>query len=271
MEFYGILGEKLGHSLSPRIHKIIFQAIEVEGAYKLFEIPKGKLGEFIDAFKLLKIKGASVTIPYKEEIMKYLDEISPEAQRIGAVNTIALENNNKLCGYNTDYYGFGYMLKVHNIKIQDSVAVILGNGGATKATACYLLDNGIKKIYIVSRTPEKDKGINHERVELIGYEQLKEIKGDMIINTTPVGMFPNEDDIPVDDNIINNFQIVVDIVYNPAMTKFLSKGKELGKEIVGGLSMLIGQGVKSQEIWQKNSIDDQTIKDIYEILNREFS
>ncbi len=136
---------------------------------------------------------------------------------------------------------------------------------------CYLLDNGIKKIYIVSRTPEKNKGINHERVELIGYEQLKEVKGDMIINATPVGMFPNEEGIPVEDDIINNFQTVVDIVYNPVMTKFLSKGKELGKEIVGGLSMLIGQGVKSQEIWQKNSIDDQTIKDIYEILNREFS
>ncbi|WP_346912431.1 shikimate dehydrogenase [Clostridium sp.] len=270
MEFYGILGEKLGHSLSPRIHKIIFQAMEVEGAYKLFEIPKGNLEKFIDALKLLKIKGASVTIPYKEEIMKYLDEISPEAQRIGAVNTISLEDN-KLYGYNTDYYGFGYMLKVHNVKIQDSVAVILGNGGATKAAMCYLLDNEVKNIYIVSRTPEKIKGINHEKVQLISYEQLKEIQGDMIINATPVGMFPNEDDTPVNDAIINNFQTVVDIVYNPSETKFLSKGKGLGKKVVGGLSMLIGQGVKAQEIWQKNSIDDQVIKDIYEILNREFS
>ena len=270
MEFYGILGEKLGHSLSPRIHKIIFQAIEVEGAYKLFEIPKGKLEEFIYALRLLKIKGASVTIPYKEEIMKYLDEISPEAQRIGAVNTIALENN-KLYGYNTDYYGFEYMMKVHNVKIQDSIAVILGNGGATKAAMYYLLDNGAKNIYIVSRNPEKNKGINDEKVKLIGYKELKEVKGDMIINTTPVGMFPNEDATPVDHDIINNFQTLVDIVYNPSMTKFLSKGKELGKEIVGGLSMLIGQGVKSQEIWQKNSIDDKVIKDIYEILSREFS
>lgn len=270
MEFYGILGEKLGHSLSPRIHKIIFQAIEVEGAYKLFEIPKGRLEECIDAIKLLKIKGASVTIPYKEEVMKYLDEVSPEARRIGAVNTIALEDN-KLYGYNTDYDGFGYMLKVHNVKVEDSVAVILGNGGATKAAMCYLLDNGAKDIYIVSRTPEKSKGINHEKVKLIDYEELKKINGDMIINTTPVGMFPNEDAIPVEDDIINKFQTIVDIVYNPAMTKFLSKGKELGKKIVGGLSMLIGQGIKSQEIWQKNSIDSQTIKDIYEILNREFS
>ncbi|MBE6058786.1 MULTISPECIES: shikimate dehydrogenase [unclassified Clostridium] len=270
MEFYGILGEKLGHSLSPRIHKIIFQAMEVEGAYKLFEIPKGNLEKFIDALKLLKIKGASVTIPYKEEIIKYLDEISPEAQRIGAVNTISLEDN-KLYGYNTDYYGFGYMLKVYNVKIQDSIAVILGNGGATKAAVCYLLDNGAKNVYIVSRTPEKNKGINHEKVQLISYEQLKEIQGDMIINTTPVGMFPNEDATPVNDTIINNFQTVVDIVYNPSETKFLLKGKELGKKVVGGLSMLIGQGVKAQEIWQKNSIDDQVIKDIYEILNREFS
>ncbi|MEG1255738.1 shikimate dehydrogenase [Clostridium sp.] len=270
MDFYGLLGEKLSHSLSPRIHKIIFEAIEVEGAYKLFEVPKGSLKDFTDAFRVLKIKGSSVTIPYKEEIIQYLDVISPEAQRIGAVNTISLIDN-KLCGYNTDYYGFGYMLEVHKVKLENQVVVILGNGGATKSAMYYLLDNGVNKVYIVSRNPEKPMEISDERVELIGYDELKNIKGDIIINATPVGMFPKEDVSPVDEDIIKNFDTIVDIIYNPSMTQFLFKGQALGKKTIGGLYMLIGQGVKAQEIWQKRAIDERVIKDVYEILNREFS
>lgn len=270
MELYGILGEKLGHSLSPRIHKIIFQAVDVEGEYKLFEVTNDSLDKFIQDLKTLDLKGLNVTIPYKVEIMKYLDIISPEAERIGAVNTIALEDN-KLYGYNTDYYGFGYMLEVHNVKVKNSVAVILGNGGATKAISYYLLDNGIEKLYIVSRNPENNKGLKNDKIEIISYEQLKNIKGDIIINATPVGMFPKEDATPVGDEVIVNFDTLVDIVYNPAKTEFMLRGEALGKRIVGGLYMLIGQGVKSQEIWQKTAIDDKVIKDIYEIFSREFS
>ncbi|MEG0308575.1 MAG: shikimate dehydrogenase [Clostridium sp.] len=272
MEFYGLLGEKLGHSLSPRIHKIIFESIEVDGAYKLFEVQKSDLNEFIDGVKVLNIKGASVTIPYKEEIIQYLDVVSPEAQRIGSVNTISLIDN-KLYGYNTDYYGFGYMLDVHKVKLDQQVVVILGNGGATKSVMHYLLDNGVKKVYIASRNPNKERrdGLRDERAEIIGYDELNDIKGDMLVNATPVGMFPHEDESPVEDYIIENFDTIVDIIYNPAMTQLLCKGKELGKKTVGGLYMLIGQGVKAQEIWQNRSIDESVIKDIYEILNREFS
>ena len=110
MEFYGLLGERLEHSLSPRINKIILEKNNTEGAYKLFEIPNDKLGDFVNAIKLLKIKGFNVTIPYKESIIKYLDNISDEAARIGAVNTVMLKDN-KLYGYNTDYFGIHIMLK----------------------------------------------------------------------------------------------------------------------------------------------------------------
>ena len=132
MEFYGLLGEKLGHSLSPKINKIILERNNTEGSYKLFEIPKERIGDFVEAIKLLKVKGFNVTIPYKETILKYLDYISSEAEKIGAVNTVMLKDN-KLYGYNTDYFGIDIMLKNKGIDIENKVAVILGSGGACKA------------------------------------------------------------------------------------------------------------------------------------------
>ena len=120
MEFYGLLGERLSHSLSPKINKLILEKNNDEGAYKLFEIPKDKLGNFVDAIKILKIKGFNVTIPYKESVMKYLDYISDEASRIGAVNTVMLKDN-KLYGYNTDYFGIEIMIKSKNIIIKNKL------------------------------------------------------------------------------------------------------------------------------------------------------
>lgn len=270
VEFYGLLGEKLSHSLSPRIHKMIFDEIGVDGAYRLFEIPREKIGEFTSAMKLLKIKGASVTIPYKTDVMEHLDVISPEAERVGAVNTIALIGE-ELHGYNTDYFGFGYLLETNNVDLEGKVVVILGNGGVTKSAMHYLIDNKVDKLYIASRTPENTQGIYNEKIELISYDQLKDIKGDILINATPVGMFPNENVSPVDEEVVKNFETIVDLIYNPSKTELMCKAEHLGKKTIGGLSMLIGQGVKSQEIWQQKPIDEQIIKDIYEILDREFS
>lgn len=270
MEFYGILGEKLGHSLSPRIHKMIFETIGVEGAYKLFEVPEGKLQKFTEAMRVLKIKGANVTIPYKEEIIEYLDSLSEEAAKIGAVNTIVLEDE-KLIGYNTDYYGFGYMLKVHSVDVEGKSVVILGNGGATKSIVQYLTDYKTRNITIVSRTPERGENLSTKGIKVIGYDELDGINADILINTTPIGMFPDENSTPVSDEIINNFDTIVDIVYNPVKTQLLLKAEAMGKKTVGGLLMLIGQGVKAEELWQNRAIDDIVIKDIYEVLNREFS
>lgn len=270
VEFYGVLGEKLGHSLSPRIHNMIFEEIGVEGAYRLFEVPREKVEEFVSAMKLLKIKGVSVTIPYKSIIMKHLDVISPEAERIGAVNTIALKGE-ELHGYNTDYFGFGYLVETNNMELEGKTVVVLGNGGVTKAIVQYLKDANVNKIYIVSRTPEHTKGIEGENLEIINCNQLKNIQGEILINATPIGMFPNEEECPIEDEIINNYDTIVDLIYNPSKTILMSKAEVMGKKVIGGLSMLIGQGVRQQEIWQKRKIDEQVIKDIYEILNREFS
>lgn len=270
MEFYGLLGEKLSHSLSPKINKIILEKNNTEGAYKLFEIPKDKLDNFVEAVKLLKIKGFNVTIPYKESIMKYLDCISDEATRIGAVNTVMLKDN-KLYGYNTDYFGIEVMLKSKNINVKNKAAVILGSGGACKAVITYLLDNGVEKIYIVSRTPESvNLNSINKRILIINYGELKNISGYLIINTTPVGMYPNVDKSAVNNDIIKNFDVAVDLVYNPTKTKFLKIATEEGKVAIGGLHMLVGQAVKSQAIFNDRKISEELINYIYTEVAKDF-
>lgn len=270
MEFYGLLGRRLEHSLSPRINKIILEKNNTEGAYKLFEIPNDKLGDFVNAIKLLKIKGFNVTIPYKESIIKYLDNISDEAARIGAVNTVMLKDN-KLYGYNTDYFGIHIMLKSKNISIKNKTAVVLGAGGACKAVITYLLDNDVEKIYIVSRNP-KNINLNkdNKKISIINYNDLINIKGYLIINTTPVGMFPKIYDSAVNKEVIKNFEVVVDLVYNPMKTKFLQFAKEEGKVAIGGLLMLVGQAVKSQSIFNDKEISNELINYIYDDLSKEF-
>ena len=268
MEFYGLLGEKLSHSLSPEIHSEILKAIDKSGAYKLFEVEKDNLNNFTKAIKLLKVKGCNVTIPYKKDIIKYVDVLSEEAKKIGAINTIYLKEN-KLYGYNTDYFGFGYMLQVSHIEVNNKIIVILGNGGASRAVLHYLLDNGANKIYIVSRNPNSEE-FKYNNVKVISYEDLKELKGDILINSTPVGMYPNTENSPVSKKVIDNFNSLVDLIYNPMETKFLSLGRELNKKTVGGLYMLVGQAVKAQEIWQETSISEEILRNVYNIVKENF-
>lgn len=269
MEFYGLLGEKLSHSISPKIHKLILDYIKEDGAYKLFEVKREDLTKFTESLKVLKIKGANVTIPYKEEIMESLDLISIEAKRIGAINTISLVND-KLYGYNTDYYGFGYMLEAHDVEIKDKKAVILGNGGACKAALYYLLDKGIEEVLIVSRRKLSKNYFNDDKVKVINYDELPSVKGDILINSTPIGMYPNIDDSPVNKEIVSNFDTLVDLIYNPLETNFMKLGIEEGKKTIGGLYMLVGQAVKAQEIWNNKIIDKEIVEKIYKEVKKDF-
>ena len=269
MNFYGLIGEKLPHSLSPKIHNTLFKRLNIEGAYKLFEVEKEELGKAIDSLKVLKIKGVNVTIPYKQDVMKYLDFISDEAEKIGAVNTIYL-NDGKLYGYNTDYFGFGTIIKNNEIEVKDNTAMVLGNGGAAKAVITYLLDQGIKKIYLVSRRKLEESGYRDNRIECKTYGEIFDIKGDILINTTPLGMYPHMEESPVDESVIGNFSALIDIIYNPKETEFLKIGKTLNKKIAGGIEMLVGQAIKAEEIWQETSLDNEVTKELYSLFQDEF-
>ena len=267
INIYGLLGKKLAHSVSPLIHKMIFEELKIEGDYRLFEVESQALKDKIYEFKSSNIKGLNVTIPYKIEIMEYLDEISEEANKISAVNTIAFEDG-KLKGYNTDYYGFGMLIQKNKIEISDKNAVILGSGGASKSVYQYLLDNGINQITIVSRDKSKAQAL-FKNCNVISYQELEYIEfGDLIINCTPVGMYPDINSSPVEKAIVRRFSAAVDLIYNPKETVFLKYANEIGIKSVNGLYMLVGQAVKAQEIWNNTNIEDSIIEKIFNKINQ---
>lgn len=262
---YGLIGENLGHSLSPQIHSLILEKLNLKGLYNLFEVKNGNLKEGIMGLKALGAKGVNVTIPYKVDIMECLDSISKKAEKIGAVNTIAFEEN-KLIGYNTDYYGFGESLKNSGVDVYNKNAVILGTGGASKAVLHYLLDNGIKDIVYVSRNPENTE--DHVKdFNVISYENMDKLKNnDIVINCTPCGMYPKIEYSPINKSILSKFSSAIDLIYNPKETIFLKEARSFGAKTVNGMYMLVAQAVASQEIWQKTKISEETVKHIYETI-----
>lgn len=258
----GLLGESLKHSYSPEIHSSLFDKINMDAHYHLFEVDKKDLGQVVKSMKVLKIKGLNVTIPYKLDVMNYLDCISEEAEAIGAVNTIAIEDG-KTIGYNTDYFGFGHMLNKFNIELEGKAAVLLGAGGATKAVYHYLLNHGSKEIIIVSRNKSKNEEY-YNNAQIIDYDGLKELKDrDIVINCTPVGMYPKVDESPIEKELLKNFKVAVDLIYNPEKTKFLLEAETLGLKAVNGLYMLVSQAIKAEELWNNIRVDEIIVDKIY--------
>ncbi|MGH4117580.1 shikimate dehydrogenase [Clostridium sp.] len=267
MELYGLLGESLKHSISPLIHSAIFKEIMVDGTYELFEIGKGEVENTINRFKDIGVVGVNVTIPYKTTVMRCIDEISDEAKKIGAVNTICFKNK-KTIGYNTDYTGFGMMLEKNDIDIYNKKAVILGSGGAAKAVIQYLLDSGIGEMTIASRGANKVEDIHKKKeFNIISYAELSHLtEKDLIINCTPCGMYPNVDSCPIQKSSIAKFSTVIDLIYNPKETMLLKRAKELNMKAVNGLYMLIGQAIAAQELWKDIKIENNIIDSVYERL-----
>lgn len=260
---YGLIGGKLGHSFSPEIHKLILNKLNIKGTYDLFETKEEDLENKIYDLKLANFKGLNITIPYKTKIMKHIDYISPEAQKIGAVNTIDFKDN-ITAGYNTDYYGFGAALKHFHIDIDGKSAVILGTGGASKAVFRYIADNNIKNVIFVSRNPLKASEEGPIDCDIISYDDLNTLKNeDIIINCTPCGMYPHVSECPVNKEILVKFSEAVDLIYNPSDTVFLKEAKGLQLKTVNGLYMLVSQAAASEEIWQDTKIHEAAVQEIY--------
>lgn len=258
---YCVIGEKLTHSMSPQIHKRYFDYYKQDSTYVITQIPmEDMLG---DCSGLLKeYDGFNVTVPYKEKILKYLQGTSDEAKEIGAVNTVVNQGGD-MYGFNTDPFGFESLLIHNDVAIKDKVFVVLGSGGASKSVCYILKKRGAKKVIVVTRKDTSEEGY-------MTYSALESFKGDVLVNTTPVGMYPNVDNCPVNENVIANFDTVVDIVYNPVYTELLKAAVRLGKKAVGGLYMLVAQAMKSQEIWQKKITDKELYVDIYNALMKEY-
>lgn len=264
-KLFGLLGEKLGHSFSPKIHHFIFKELNIDAAYNLYEVKNERLKDVIKRCKALNINGLNVTIPYKVDIMQFLDRISDEAKKIGAVNTVVFEDDNAV-GYNTDYFGFGDTLRKNNIDVKNKNVIILGNGGAAKSVIQYFLDEHVKDIIIVSRNVEKTKN-TCKQFKVIGYNEIDFLKNqDVVVNCTPCGMYPNTDQSPINKSQISKFNAAVDLIYNPKETMFLKHAKEQDIKAVNGMYMLISQAVKSEELWNNIKINDVAVDKIYNEL-----
>ncbi len=252
---YGLIGEKLGHSFSKIIHEQL-----ADYTYDLIPLTKEAFHIFM---KQRDFQAINVTIPYKELVLPYLDCIDPKAAAIGAVNTV-VHRGNKLYGYNTDYDGFRYMLMKHKINPKGKKVLLLGRGGAAKACIAVVKDMGAEQILAV---------YYKEDDETITYQTCYESHGDaqIIINTTPVGMYPNTEESPIDLNGFDNLEAVVDVVYNPLRTKFVLDGLSKGVTAVGGLEMLIGQAKCAVEIFLGKKMENTLIQNLYTALLEERS
>lgn len=269
MNKYGLVGEKLGHSLSPVIHNYLFEALGIEAEYSLYEMKKED--DILENMLKLGVKGFNITIPYKEVIMKELDVISEEAQKIGAVNLVKIVNG-KSFGYNSDYFGVIEMIKRNNVKIKNKICYVLGSGGASKAVIVALYDLGAKEVNVVTRDVERKKEElkkKFEEIEVVSYEDI--IGGDIIINTTPVGMYPDLDNSPVDEEILKRFDVAIDVVYNPQITKFLEKARSCNLKCVNGVTMLVSQAIRSDELWENIEVGNQLVKEIEKKVLEELS
>lgn len=239
---YGLLGEHLPHSFSPQIHKALGN-----DNYTLFEISPENLECFMTE---KKFKGINVTIPYKKSVIPYLDDVSPEAEKIGAVNTVIVQDG-KLCGYNTDYFGFKYLIEKSGIIIKGKKILVLGSGGASVTVQTVLQDMGAREILVVSRNGE----INYSNI-------YKETDAEIIVNTTPVGMYPDNMNTPIDVSRFPNVSGVLDVVYNPLKTRLIMEAEKLGIKTAMGLSMLVAQAKKAHEIFFDTVVDNNVCDEI---------
>jgi shikimate dehydrogenase len=250
---YGLIGEKLGHSYSKIIHeKFGFYN------YELREIPRDGL----DAFMRAKIfKGINVTIPYKQDVIKYLDYIDDKARAIGAVNTV-VNKDGKLYGYNTDYFGLKTLLDCNGFDLNNKKVLILGTGGTSKTAYAVCEDSGASFLCKVSRSA-KDGALSYEDV----YE--KHSDASYIVNTTPAGMYPNLDGMPIDLKRFTNLEGVADVIYNPLRTRLIEEAEELEIKNCSGLRMLVYQAVAACEFFIGKKPDDSVSENIISELIKE--
>lgn len=242
----GLLGEKLTHSYSPQIHNQLG-----DYAYELFEVTPDRLQSFLEN---TKFHGINVTIPYKKAVIPYCSSLSEQAKLVGAVNTILRTNDGRLIGHNSDYYGFSSMIKRLGICLEGKKVLILGSGGAS-ATVNAVLNAMNAKAVVISRS-----GPDH-------YSNLeKHTDCAVIVNTTPVGMYPNNGQSPIDLSLFPKLEAVMDLIYNPAKTKLLQDAQARGIKTENGLWMLIAQAKESAEWFLNKKIPDSTMEEIYHAI-----
>ncbi|WP_294496906.1 shikimate kinase [uncultured Gemmiger sp.] len=252
---YGLIGGKLGHSYSRQIHE------QIGGySYQLHELPtEADARAFMEA---RDFKGINVTIPYKKLVIPYCDQVEPRAAAIGAVNTL-VNRDGKLTGYNTDYDGFHYLAKRHGVRFRGKTVLILGSGGTRNTVAAVARDGGAARVITVSRSG-RGGGITYAQAEASG-------EGQIIINASPAGMFPNNGGCLIDLKKFPDLEAVLDVVYNPFRTELLLRAEELGIPAYCGFEMLVAQAVVSAGLFLDKLFSTAQIDEACHALRREIS
>lgn len=245
----GLLGRKLGHSYSPQIHNLLG-----DYSYVLFEKEPEELENFL---KNGDFSGLNVTIPYKKEVIPYLSELSPTAKKMGCVNTVLRRSDGTLYGHNTDYFGFTSLVRHAGLSVAGKEVLVLGSGGTSNTAVAALKDLGASPV-VISRSGENNYQNLHRHTDAAA-----------IVNTTPVGMYPNTGVSPIDLALFPHLEGVLDVIYNPARTQLLLDAEKLGIPRENGLWMLVAQAKEAAEVFTGGKISDEVIEKIYRELSHQ--
>jgi shikimate dehydrogenase len=253
---YAIFGDPVAHSLSPVMHTSAFLHAGLDNIYLAFRV--SDIAEAIRAVRALDIRGASITLPHKVSVMAHLDELDDMAARIGAANTI-VNRGGRLCGYNSDWQGAVTAL-AEKTAVNDRQVVVIGAGGAARAVAFGIKKKG-GRLTILNRSRKNGEILAAELdANFVPLEEVKKLACDIIINTTPVGMAPHEDTIPLDSRILQKEMVVMDVVYSPLKTRLLAAAEAIGCTIVDGLAMFVYQGAMQFELWTQTDAPVNTMR-----------
>ena len=274
----GLIGYPIKESKSPHMHNSAFKKLGLDYVYLPFETEKGAIKEALDAMRLFNVRGFNITMPHKEDVIEYLDELTEEVKIIGSVNTV-VNDNGKLIGHNTDGKGFAKALKLDGVNFEGKKVVVVGAGGAAKSIAIQLAFDGAVEVVIMNRTLEKAKDIANRinknipdcKSRALGLDEsvLKEELKDstLLVDCTPVGTNDT-----LGESIVNNLDtfhkdlFVANIVYSPIKTKFLSMAEDMGCRNSNGIGMLIYQGELAFKLWTGKDMPVEYIKEI--LFNR---
>ncbi len=244
----GLIGEHLGHSFSPLIHSEL-----ADYSYELCELPREELGSFM---RSPRFDAFNVTIPYKKEVIPYLDHISPEALAIGSVNTVVRDSEGKLHGYNTDYFGFSHMIELSGIDMLGKKAIVVGAGGASLTVCAVLRDKGVGELTVIARKDNTPENL------------AKYADTEIIVNATPVGMYPNNGVSPIPLSLFPHCECVFDLIFNPALTQLLIDAESRGIKYVNGLPMLVAQAAKAFEFFTGDDCEEGCIETITSLVSQ---
>ena len=271
----GLIGNPVEHTLSPLIHNYLAQKTGQNLAYVPFLVENGRLEDAVKGAFALNLLGLNVTVPYKSDVIPFLEEVDDLAGRIGAVNTL-VRTENGYKGYNTDMPGLYRAMQSDKVKISGEKVLVLGAGGVARAVVMMLLSKGVKEVTILNRTVERALKIADEvnslydgnRVKALALEEYRKLPSEekyLVIQATSVGMFPKADDVVITDpDFYRRIHTGYDLIFNPADTRFMQLVREGGGKAYNGLKMLLYQGIIAYELWTKRTISDRLALQVYQ-------